>query len=348
MNNKQLTQLNKFKSGKLPITQTALINSDYLTACNLGTGKFETPTYYQIKHGINVTGTGTGCLPIEQLVKIAKKYDIQSISFNDKYKAELETDSGSFFIVGESPDDFPSIPKIDKQSDIKIAIDQIDKLKGYTSTDDLRPAMNGIYYCPDNIEAIATDGHRMRWAELGSNLKFEGFILPNCVIQLMNDSQYNHYPECNVDYGKFEAIISNNERIFYQKIEETYPNYKSVIPPTDSRLPKIKIDIKEAQKAIAAALIVSNNYSNIVELHFKDNEVFLYSCDIDLGQEYKSDSIGTYKIDPGYRIGFNGKYLEETLKDFKKEERFDMLLSGKNRAAIINDTALLMPVMLDL
>lgn len=339
---KQLTQLNKFKKAQLPILETALINSDSLTACNLGSGRFEVPTWYQLEHGLTVTGSG--CIPIAELVKIAKKYDIDSITFDEKFKAELTTGAGSFFIMGEDPKEFPTIPKIERQSDIKIDISTVSRLKTFTSSDDLRPAMQGIFFDAESNEAVATDGHRMRWEQLGSNLKFDSFILPNCAIDILTCESYNHYPANNDGH---EIIVGGNERVIYQSVNEKYPNFKSVIPRKDSDMPVLDINADKALKAIEAALIVCNQTSYIIELKSKNKDVYIYTGDIDTNQEFKSEPIGFCSSDDDIRAGFNGKLFQKMLKDFKKEDKFEVTLTGKNRAALINDTGLLMPVMLD-
>lgn len=332
---KQLTNINKFKKDSIPVTENALIEPGKLTVVNLGS-KFNGTVYYSIKHDIEVNEP---CLiRVEQFVKIARKYDIRSIN-HESGKVELQTGSGSFSFGSEDVEDFPLIPELKENTGYKITKETIDLYKKYMSSDDLRPAMNGIYF-GDGICAV--DGHRMRYQFDGGIGEDSEFILGSDAVGLLTQDVYMHGIYERND-TKMYALMSENETIIYDEIIDKFPNWREVIPQINDDSMKCSFQDQEVKKIIEAALIVANERSKQIIIEENGGKLVLTAEDIDLSQSYKSEQFGTAK--EGYRSGFNGVYFTEMIKN--NPGTIEMIQPNKNRAVIINGNELLMPVLLD-
>src|SRR5699024_10688622 len=86
---------------------------------------------------------------------------------DEKFNVKFRTDKGTYKLVGEDPDEFPEVPNLDEGHNLETTKEAILKAIKNTlfavSTDDLRPAMMGVYFDigPDESKFVATDGHRL-------------------------------------------------------------------------------------------------------------------------------------------------------------------------------------------
>lgn len=146
------------------------------------------------------------------------------------------------------------------------------------SRDDLRPAMNNIYF--DDGHAIATNGHIMICADLHdiSNLNDEDIEKLNG--KLLNGASYKEllkYPRICITDNAVEAekpigIYGTMKASFEFTKDTTYPNYRSV-------LDDIWVLILSASKKIADSVGVDLVYlkffskSGAVEVFFEDSDI---------------------------------------------------------------------------
>lgn len=96
-------------------------------------------------------------------------------------------------VTGEDPDNFPITPLIDKDYPEIGSFNEDDMVKlsnaiQFISTDDLRPAMTGIYLGEDEFsktsKIVATDAHRMYFDDL-SGVISRSFILPGKAAKIL-------------------------------------------------------------------------------------------------------------------------------------------------------------------
>lgn len=343
MNSKQLTNINRFKKATLPILEMARIDADSVTVCNLSHSSCET-IFYITSHNTDVSGTV--CIPVESLVKIARKYDISHISDAGRFKAELQTSAGAFNFRGEDPAEFPIVPELIPGTSRPLKIKAVEALKDYTSTDSLRPAMCGIYF--EGETAVATDGHRLKWIDCGTDIEF---ILPNGVIKLLTQDEYKigRAKLPGSDRPEYMYLASETETLIFKSIDEKYPNWRAVVPTyEDSQA--LSLHRADTLRAAEAAIIGGNNVSKQVQIVPDGMQVYLYSEDLNLSSSYRSEYIGSVEsVRPdgsAFRIGCNAGYLIDILKDLKDLETVNIQMTSANRAMLINGNILLTPIML--
>ena len=329
LNKKHLSNLSKFKKANaLAFSEYCRIQGSFATVADLD-------IFYSVEHGIkDVT---PAIVPTAELVKIAQKYNIESIHGRGGL-ADIITDAGTFTLDNLDAEQWPDMPVMAYAQRQVIDPALFSDMFPYISNDELRPSMTGIYF---GLDICATNGHILKWRD-NPHFKdgYSEFIMPRKVAELLKADEYRHYyadEYCNIQ--------GNHETIVYKRINETYPKYRNVIPKNNNR--GVIIRKKDALKAIEAAKIVSNTVSKRIKLCINGN-VNLYAEDIDLKKQYASPAIG-YSMDIEkeeelFEIGFNWGYLERAIKDGPDQSSVKM--STANRAAIFNGDTLVMPVML--
>lgn len=161
------------------------------------------------------------------------------------------------------------------------------------SRDDLRPAMNNIYF--DEGHAIATNGHIMICADLHDISNLSDVDIEKLNGKLLNGASYKEllkYPNICVTDNAIEAekpigIYGTMKASFGFTKDTTYPNYKSVLydisvpEDEDKRVPNIfsvgfnTDSLKKIADSVGVKLLHLKFFSKsgAVEVFFEDSDI---------------------------------------------------------------------------
>jgi DNA polymerase-3 subunit beta len=291
---------------------------------------------------------------LRQLPDIPVGFDI-----DERHNIEFKTDKGKYKLVGEDADEFPEIPSLDggvtMESPADVMRKAIQKTIFAVSSDDLRPAMMGVYFQlgPDASRFVATDGHRLvRYERSDMTADSElDFIVPEKALGLVSKSLEDDSCTLTVtdDHARFQ---SGNTILITRLINEQYPNYESVIPrENDKRLAISKDQMLSTVKRVS---IFSSSTTRQIRLQLNADELTIRAEDIDMSSEAK-ETIACEYADDDMEIGFNAKYLADVLNNLDDDE-VSFEFSTPNRAGIVRPSdeeeeeqilMLVMPVMLN-
>jgi DNA polymerase-3 subunit beta len=335
----------KFIGGIIPknpavvVLENFLFHNGRVTAFNLQT---------QITYNTGVA-FGTFVVPAKELIKvlsnIPKTSEIYFTPDTDTRKVEIfiADSNKKFKFQGEDPENFPRMP-ICKTSAGTLTHTDIEKIKSvlpFVSDDDSRPAMTGINI---NGEIAATDGHRMKWVKSSGKTKKDfGFILPAGVAKLLKEENYQlNTGESNGT--KYIELYTDTYSITTKPIDERYPDYQNAIPKENPI--SVNIEKKDFLESLNLALLAANKTTHQIRIGLKIKEVEISSECLDSSTEF-SDTLpaAVFGNSEKFDIGFNGEFLKEFVEDIEGE-KLTFEFSRPNRPAIINNTRLLMPVML--
>jgi len=137
-------------------------------------------------------------IPAKILTDTLKSLPEQPLTFSiDKqtYGIEITSETGKYKLAGENGDDFPRIPVAEDVTKLDlpapVLFNAITKTSFAVSSDDLRPAMTGVYFQldPDGITFVATDAHRLvRYKRTDAKSeKSASFIVPKKALNLLNN-----------------------------------------------------------------------------------------------------------------------------------------------------------------
>lgn len=342
----------------LPILETILFESEdgrlKLTATDLEISIVE---YISA----DIEEEGAVAIPARRLLETLRQLPNIPVFFDvdESYNVKFSTDKGSYKLVGEDYDDFPEIPNLSEgvqlNTDTGLITNAIERTRFAVSTDDLRPAMMGVYFDINGTESkfVATDGHRLvRF--VNKNLTSEtplSFIVPEKALNLVSKALDD--ADCSLTISdEHIQFKSGNTIIITRLINEQYPNYDSVIPRDNDKI--LRIDKSQMLSTVRRVAVFSSTTTRQIRLQLGADQITIRAEDIDMSSEAKETISCDY--DSGeMEIGFNAKYLADILSNVEgNEAKFEF--STPNRAGIVKPSEenegeemlmLVMPVMLN-
>jgi DNA polymerase III subunit beta len=305
---------------------------------------------------------GSVAVPAKILLDTLKALPQQPVTFNindENFSIEITSAYGKYRLAGENGGDFPAISEADGEASIAIPAPTlakgINKTLFATSSDELRPAMTGVYFQIETgkLTLVATDAHKLvRYAFSDiSTEESTSFIVPKKALNLLK----NALPagdSVKIAYNKANAFFSfGNVRMVCRLIDARYPDYNAVIPVDNPNLCTLsRTDFQNSLKRIA---IYANKTTNQVVLSINEGSVTISAQDLDFSNEATEQMPCQYNGAP-LTIGFNAKFLVEMLGVLEADE-VKIELSTPSRAGILKPVEdidgedilmLVMPVML--
>lgn len=302
-------------------------------------------------------------IPAKFFMDTLRSLPEQPITVNidpDTFGLEIISSNGRYKISGENPLDFPRAPEVNKNFSIdidsQVLSSAINNTLFATSTDDLRPAMTGVYvdFQADSTTFVATDGHRLIRYRRDDILTETAttLILPRKALNLIKSSLPNASVPVKTEFSGSNAFFSfGNIQLICRLIDEKYPDYENVIPKANPN--KMTIERSKFLSTLKRIAIFSNKTTHQVRLKISASELIISAEDLDYSNE-AVEKIDCEFIGEDMEIGFNAKFLVEILNNINSDI-ITLELSQPNRAGLIipsekadhEDVLLLvMPVML--
>jgi DNA polymerase-3 subunit beta len=320
-------------------------------------------TVMKIQMEVQAKETGRVCIPAKILMDSLKNLSDQPLTFTiDKnFGLEITSDNGKYKVMGENPDNFPKEPSADETTSFTMSssalVTAINKTLFAVSTDDLRPAMTGVYFelDPKGLQFVATDAHRLvRYKRKEVSCAQAGsMIVPKKPLTLLKSSMPNNEDELTISYNSNHLFVHHGTtQLSCRLIDARFPDYRVVIP-TDNPY-KLIVNKADFQSALRRVSIFSNKSTNQVVLNINGSELQMAAQDIDFSFEGNERMKCQYNGED-LQIAFNAKFLVEMLSGADSSD-IVMELSTSTKAGIIKPTEqgeneellmLVMPLMLN-
>lgn len=293
---------------------------------------------------LEVKGSEDGkiAVPAKRLMETIRALpDVQLVFHADvsANKIEMITDTGEYVLMGESSDEFPAIPQFKVEDKIVLAGDMLRKMIGRTifavSTDELRPAMTGLLLQINegDLRAVVTDGHRLvriNYKGLKPSKLKRDIIVPAKAMHLVARSVEEGDNTLAVDATHIQFTFGSTT-LTSRVIEESYPNYESVIPLDNDK--KLTVSRDLLLSSVRRVALYSSSTTHQIRCSLKKNEMRVAAEDVDFGGEAK-EKISCQYDDEDMEIGFNSTYLVDILSHIDVDE-IEFKLSSAIRAAIV-------------
>ncbi len=342
----------------LPILETILFESENgrlkMTATDLEISIIE---YIDA----DIEEEGAVAIPAKRLLETLRQLPNIPVFFevDENQNVEFKTDKGKYKLVGEVADEFPEIPDMSSgvtlSTDTELLQNAIEKTKFAVSTDDLRPAMMGVFFDigTEDTKFVATDGHRLV-KFVNKNFTSDeplSFIVPDKALNLV--AKALDAADCDLTVSEEHAQFKSGATIVITRlINEQYPNYDSVIPRDNDKI--LLVDKSQMLSTVRRVSVFSSTTTRQIRLQLETNKLTIRAEDLDMSSEAKETIACDYDVDE-MEIGFNAKYLADVLSNVDGEEaKFEF--STPNRAGIVKPAEeqegeemlmLVMPVMLN-
>jgi len=217
-------------------------------------------------------------------------------------------------------------------SDVKLLTTAND----FIGADELRPSFKLI--CLRNGKMYATDAHSAMFHPLESDIQDDVFISKKVrtLLQLWNGDWDVYAGSKYTSFTNADGVV-----ITTRTSDERYPDIENVIPRENPV--ELKVIVKEFTDIIKTGSKFANKNSNRVAVVCNEGKTTLSFSDEELGQSYEAE-LELQSVNDNITIGFNSRFLDRVFKHCGNKAIIEM--STPNRAAVINGTFLLMPVML--
>jgi len=299
-------------------------------------------TVMRVQMDIESKASGRVFIPPKILFDSLKNISDQPLTFNiDKnYGVEITSDNGKYKVMGENPDNFPKEPTADDTTGFTMSsgalVTAINKTLFAVSSDDLRPAMTGVYFelLKDGVQFVATDAHRLvRYKRTDAKApKTDNFIVPKKPLNLLKNALPDNDDEINISYNSNHLFVSHGEvKMICRLIDARFPDYKVVIP-TDNPY-KLIVSKNDFQSALRRVSVFSNKSTNQVALSISGSELQMAAQDVDFSFE-GNERMNCQYDGEDLQIAFNAKFLIEMLNAADTDE-VKVELSTPTKAGIL-------------
>jgi DNA polymerase-3 subunit beta len=359
---KQLQQINGVINTNtvLPILEDFLFQIEQNKLTVVAT---DLETVMKIHMDIKAEETGRVCIPAKILMDSLKNTADQPLTFtiDANYAVEITSDNGKYKVMGENPDNFPKEPVAEEPNGFTMTstalLSAINKTIFAVSSDDLRPAMTGVFFelNENSLTTVATDAHRLvKYKRKDVNCpKTDSFIVPKKPLNLLKNALPDNLDELKVSYTSNHLFVEHNTtQMVCRLIDARFPDYKVVIPLDNPY--KLKVARTDFQGSLRRVSIFSNKSTNQVALSITGSELQMASQDVDFSFE-GNERMKCQFDGEDMQIAFNARFLIEMLSATHSEE-IVIELSTSTKAGIIKPVEqepeeelmmLVMPLMLN-
>jgi len=280
-------------------------------------------------------------VPAQRLIDTLRALPDLPIEFtaDSDFEIRMETDQGHYKMVGHDGSDYPELPELEEAQEINVEGGllgrTIDKTAFAVSQDALRPAMMGVYFQvgQDDTSVVATDGHRLvklTLPELQAHTDID-FIVPEKATKLAGRIvEDDEICTTRVDESHVSFDFGNS-RVLARLVDETYPNYQSVIPDGNDR--HLVVNREDMLNAVTRVGLYSSSMTNQIRLEVTADTVTISAEDVERSSEAEETIHCDYDSEE-MEIGFNSEYLTEVLSNVDCDEVV-FELSSPNRAGIV-------------
>lgn len=306
---------------------------------------------------------GLVAIPAKILLDTLKALPEQMITLNvdeESFGVQITSAYGKYKLSGEDGNDYPRLPEPEDASVLevpaKVLAKGIQKTLFATSSDDLRPAMTGVFFntSHEGLTFVATDAHKLvryLFKGVGENAG-ASFILPKKALNLLKNVLPAGDDLIKVSFTKANAFFTyDNISLICRLIDARFPDYNAVIPNNNPN--KLNISKQDLQNSLKRIAIYANKTTNQVVLNIGEEKLNISAQDLDFSNEADENLPCHYDGDD-LKIGFNAKFLIEMLNVLDGDE-VSLTLSTPSRPGILTPSVsnenedllmLVMPVIL--
>jgi len=271
---------------------------------------------------------GAITLPGKKIAEVIRELPEAPLEFVlEGQQMTISGPSGVYKILGLSKDEFPEIPQTVEGVEVKIDGSLLERMIEKTifavSTDETRPALNGVLWQlkKDGMVMVATDGHRLAKMVYTDTKVVESdkdVIIPAKALHSLSRFRSEIKELKGVTIGENHILFDlDKTQIFSRLIAETYPNYERVIPKDNQS--KLKVNRDFMMSSVKRVSVLSNAITHQIRLSLKEDGIHLSALDQDIGGEAKEEVPAEYDGEP-QDIGYNAMYVLEILSQIESDD----------------------------
>jgi len=277
----------------------------------------------------------------KKLMEIIRSLTAEEVLLTQDEPRELTIRAGRsrFKIHGLSPDDFPSLPVVDEDSNnVGIPFGEfrrmIAKILFAVSAEESRFQLNGALFKLKNgsVEMVATDGHRLALVEdrleASGGSSDDAVLVPRKALQELQRLE----GDGKIEYRRGEHHLSfrlGRRELICRILEGTFPDYERVIAKDNDK--KILFERKILSDAVQRVALLTGDRARAVRLQFAPEQMTISAANPDLGEAV--EEVACDYDGPEFRVGINPDYLTQFLSAVDTE-RIRLELKDENTQCV--------------
>ena len=303
--------------------------------------------YIEIKINVDGKSDGQVALPAKKLESLLQNLSGKelNVDLQSGFKCIIKTKGGKWTLTGEDPNDFPMPAEVEESKqvgfDASLLSRYLPKAIHAASTDELRRSMNGVFFeiKKGEFKVVSTDGHRLVKI-IKTDFEYDGekstMLVPIKTCQLITklfkgsgkaqEAEGADDTDAPADGSRIDISFSadflkctyNNITIYSRLIDDTFPNYESVIPNDNEKI--LKVAKGDIIGAVKRSIIMSDQVTNKTSFNIVESELKVKAANNEYGTDADESVDCSFTESDEFEIAFNGKYLLEALQHFEGEE----------------------------
>jgi len=241
-----------------------------------------------------------------------------------------------------SADEFPLIPKVEKEEEFKIKVDDfykaITEVVFAASMNTTRPVLSGVFLKSGGkeLKMAATDSYRL--AEKGVDVSGEGKGEFSCIVpsrtmtELGKILSKSEEKEVDVNISKNQILFKiDGIELISRLIEGKFPDYEKIIPK--EKKTTLEVSVEDLSLVLKRVSLFARENNNSVKLSVtNDGKLTVSSDETKVGEEKAEVSV---KVDgENNKISLNAQYLLDVLT-YIGEDKIVIEVNDKTSPATI-------------
>jgi DNA polymerase-3 subunit beta len=261
-----------------------------------------------------------GAKKLYEIVRSLPESDV-SVKVEGDSWARIRCERVEIKMAGLPGEDFPTLPEARSAKGVEVPVGVLRALIQRTAfaitAEDARYYLAGALLVLDKETAamVATDGHRLAWAQRRAALK-----LPDAARVLVPRKAITELARLVEDMGGEETVTfqqADNHLVFIaggrtlasKVVEAQFPAYEKVVGVTGDK--KVTVGREVLQSAIRRVSLLSSERGRAVKLSLDDGRLEVSASSPELGEAH--ESLPLEYGGSGVEIGFNAQYLLDFL-----------------------------------
>ncbi|MFZ3172603.1 MAG: DNA polymerase III subunit beta [Carboxydocellales bacterium] len=259
---------------------------------------------------------------------------------SSNYSTNIRYGESEISIHGLSPEDFPILPKLDREKTVVINgsmfRNMIRQVAIAASSDLSRPIFTGVLMdiSGEQLTLVATDTHRLayRRGKISSSHNIDNLsvIIPGKTISEISKIA-SEESQVQLTFTENQLLFEiDNICLISRLINGQFPNYNQVIP--QGYKTRIRIKSKEFLESMERASLITKEGSSVVKICVEELSINITSNSPDIGRVY--EQLPIFLEGEQTNIAFNSRYLLDVLKVVDDEEVY-LELTGSLSPGIV-------------
>ena len=257
-------------------------------------------------------------------------------------KVHIRSGRSRFTLTTIPASDFPTTDEVAEESEFTIAQSDLKRLIDLTqfamARQDVRYYLNGLLLevTPQQVKAVATDGHRLAVAQLDAETGVEeskSIIIPRKGVIELARLLTGEDVELKVRVGSNAVRMTIDDVRFSSKlIDGKFPDYGRVVPDLERCDKRLSMDRESLRQCLVRASVLSSDKHRTVRLTLGAGIMKVAANNPE--QETAEDELEIEYAGEDLDIGFNVSYLIEALATLPSETA-DVFLTDASSSCLI-------------